>query len=70
MCIGIAPAQTPAPVLKIAVFNAQSVIAQIQDGQRAASHMRVMFGTRQTDVEKKQQEITALQDKLQKGANT
>jgi len=66
----LAPAQTPAPVLKVAVFNVQSVIAQIQDGQRAASHMRVMFAPRQTELERKQHDIAALREKGRKGANT
>jgi outer membrane protein len=61
-------AQT-APV-KIGVINMQAAMIQSKDGQKAAGVLQTKFGPKQAELEKKQQDIAALQEQLRKGQNT
>ena len=62
-------AQTPPPT-KIGVIDLQSVIIKTRDGEKAASDLKAKFAPKQTELEKKQQEIGALQTQLRNGQNT
>jgi len=63
-------AQAPAPT-KICVVNLQSAMLSTKDGQAAAEEFRVKFSEpEEKKLQAKQQELTELSDKLQRGANT
>ncbi len=67
-------AQTPAPApapTKICVINLQSAMLSTKDGQAAADEFRTKFAEpEEKKLQAKQAEITDLNDKLQRGANT
>ena len=67
-------AQTPAPgpaPTKICVVNLQSAMLSTKDGQAAADDFRTKFSEpEEKKLQAKQAEITDLNDKLQRGANT
>jgi len=68
-----APVAQAAPALvptKVAVINIQAAITTTKDGQKAAADLEERFTPKRKDMEKKQQEIKDLQDKLQRGGNT
>jgi outer membrane protein len=65
----LAQAQGQVPT-KIAVINVQTAILSTKDGQKAAADLQTQFSPRQQDLEKKQTELTALQDQLRKGSAT
>ena len=65
----LAQAQGQVPT-KIAVINVQTAILSTKDGQKAAAELQAQFSPRQQDLEKKQTELTALQDQLRKGSAT
>ena len=65
----LAQAQGQVPT-KIAVINVQTAILSTKDGQKAAADLQTQFNPRQQDLEKKQAELTALQDQLRKGSAT
>ena len=65
----LAQAQGQVPT-KIAVINVQTAILSTKDGQRAAADLQTAFNPRQQDLEKKQADLTALQDQLRKGSAT
>jgi outer membrane protein len=58
-----------APV-KVGVINMQAAMIQSKDGQKAAATLQTKFGPKQAELEKKQQDIAAMQDQLRKGQNT
>ena len=63
-----APAAAPN---KICVVNLQSAMLSTKDGQAAADEFRTKFSEpEEKKIQAKQQEITELSDKLQRGANT
>src|SRR5260370_32924977 len=62
-------AQAPPPT-KIGVIDLQSVIVKTKDGEKAAAELKAKFSPKQTELEKKQQDITALQTQLRNGQNT
>ena len=65
-----APASAAAPT-KICVINLQSAMLSTKEGQAAADTFRTKFAEpKQKELQAKQVEITDLQDKLQRGANT
>jgi outer membrane protein len=68
----MAKAQTPAgqAPTKVAVIDIQAAIAQTNDGKKAGADMKTKFTPKQTELQKKQQDIEALQDQLRKGQNT
>lgn len=61
--------QAPQPT-KIGVIDLQSVIIKTKEGERAAADMKAKFAPKQTELEKKQQDIQALQTQLRNGQNT
>jgi outer membrane protein len=63
----MAKAQTPP---KVAVFDIQAAIAQTKDGQKAGTDMKTKFTPKQNELQKKQQDIEAMQEQLRKGQNT
>jgi outer membrane protein len=65
-------AQAPAAVpTKICVVNLQSAMLTTKDGQAAAEEFRSKFAEpEEKKLQAKQQEMTELNDKLQRGANT
>ena len=65
-------AQTPAATPnKICVINLQSAMVATKEGQAAAETFRTKFAEpKEKELQAKQVEITDLQDKLQRGANT
>jgi outer membrane protein len=65
----LAQAQGQVPT-KIAVINVQTAILSTKDGQKAATELQAQFNPRQQELEKKQTELTALQDQLRKGSAT
>ena len=65
----LAQAQGQVPT-KIAIINVQNAILSTKDGQKAAADLQATFAPRQQDLEKKQAELTALQDQLRKGSAT
>jgi outer membrane protein len=65
----LAQAQGQVPT-KIAVINVQTAILSTKDGQKAATELQAQFSPRQQELEKKQTELTALQDQLRKGSAT
>ena len=65
----LAQAQGQVPT-KIAVINVQTAILSTKDGQKAAADLQTTFSPRQQELEKKQAELTALQDQLRKGSAT
>jgi outer membrane protein len=62
-------AQTPPPT-KVGVVDLQSVIIKTKDGEKAAAELKAKFGPKQAELEKKQQDITALETQLRNGQNT
>jgi outer membrane protein len=65
------PAQAagPAPT-KIAIINIQRAILSTKDGQKAAQDLQAKYNPRRSTLEKKQADITAMQDQLRKGGAT
>ncbi len=52
---------------KVAVINIQAAIANTKDGKKAAEDLDARMAPRKKDLEKKQGDINALKDSLQKG---
>ena len=80
LCAFPASAQTaaaPAPVasaplaapVKLGVIDIQAAIIQTKDGQKAAADLKTKFGPKQSELEKKQNDIQQLQATLSKGSN-
>ena len=66
--MGQAPAAVPS---KMCVVNLQSAMLSTKDGQAASDDFRTKFSEpEEKKLQAKQQEITELNDKLQRGANT
>lgn len=65
-------AQAPAAIpTRICVINLQSAMLNTKDGQAAAEDFRTKFSEpEEKKLQAKQQEMTELNDKLQRGANT
>jgi len=62
-----AQAQPPA---KVAIIHVQNAILSTKDGQKAANDLSTRFAPKKGDLEKKQTEITGLQEQLRKGSAT
>lgn len=62
-------AQSAAPT-KVGVIQIQGAIVGTKDGQVAAKALEDRFSPRRRELEKRQAEIRALQEQLQKGGNT
>lgn len=65
----LANAQATTPT-KVAIIHVQNAILMSTDGKKAAGDLTTTFAPRKTELEKKQQEIAALQDQLKKGSTT
>jgi outer membrane protein len=65
----LAQAQGQVPT-KIAIIHVQNAILSTKDGQKAATDLQATFSPRQQDLEKKRNELAALQDQLRKGSAT
>jgi len=62
-------AQLPPPT-KIGVIDLQSVILKTKDGEKAAADLKTRFAPKQAELERRQQDIGALQTQLRNGQNT
>jgi len=62
-----AQAQTPT---KVGVIQVQEAILSTKEGQKAATELQDKFKGRRADLEKKQNDISSLQDQLKKGGAT
>jgi len=68
LCLALsAGAQSPA---RIGVINIQSAIASTKDGQKAATDLQARFGPKRAEIDKRQADISQLQDQLNRGRNT
>ncbi len=61
------PAQAPS---KIAIIHLQNAIIGTKDGQKAAKELEAKFMPKRQEIEKRQQEIAALQQQLRASSNT
>jgi len=52
------------------VINIQSAIASTKDGQKAATDLQGRFGPKRAEIDKRQADISQLQDQLNRGRNT
>jgi outer membrane protein len=62
-----APAQTAS---KVGIIHIQNAILSTKDGQKAASDLTARFDPKSKELEKKRNDIAALQQELSKGSNT
>jgi outer membrane protein len=65
----LAQAQGQVPT-KVGIIHVQNAILQTKDGQKAAADLQTTFSPKQQELEKKRNELTALQDQLRKGSAT
>jgi outer membrane protein len=65
----LANAQAATPT-KVAIIHVQNAILMTNDGKKAAGDLQTTFAPRKAELERKQQEIAALQDQLKKGSTT
>lgn len=70
-----APAAPPAPAAgavptKVAVINLAEALQRTKEGQKAAADMNNKYGPRKADFDKRQADIDALTDRLNKGRAT
>ena len=63
-------AQAGAQANKVGIIHIQNAIISTQDGQKAATELQARFDPRSKDLEKKNAELSALREQLQKGSNT
>ena len=64
------PAQTAPVQTKVGIIHIQNAIISTKDGQKAASELQSKFAPKKAELEKKQTQISQLQDQLRKGSNT
>jgi outer membrane protein len=55
---------------KVAIIHVQNAILQTKDGQKAQGDLNSKFTPKKTALEKKQQDIAALQEQMKKGSAT
>lgn len=71
LVLGIAAfAQAQTPPTKIAIINMQGAILSTKDGQKAQQELQNKFTPKKSELEKKQSDLTALQEQLRKGSAT
>ncbi|HLK69716.1 MAG TPA: OmpH family outer membrane protein [Bryobacteraceae bacterium] len=73
-------AQTPAPApappaagknpIRVATIHIQNAIIQTKEGQKAASDLQAKYLPRRQELEKKQSDITAIQNQMRTGSAT
>jgi outer membrane protein len=66
----LVPAANAQAPTKVAVIDIQAAIAGTNDGKKAGADMKTKFTPKQNELQKKQQDLEALQDQLRKGQNT
>ena len=59
-----------AQTTKVAVINIQSAIISTNDGKKAAGEIQSRFSPKKAEVDRRQGEISQLQDQLNRGRNT
>jgi outer membrane protein len=64
-----AQAQQPVPT-KVGIIQIQNALLSTKDGQKAVADLQARFGPKRTELEKKQQAIMDLQQKLRTGSAT
>lgn len=64
------PTVSSVPATRIAIINIQQAIVNTQEGQKAAGELQAKFNPRKSALEKRQNDIGALQDQLKKGGAT
>jgi outer membrane protein len=55
---------------KVGVINIQSAIVSTKDGQKAANDIQIHFNPKKSELDKRQTDISQLQDQLNRGRNT
>ena len=68
-----APAAAPAATggsSKIAIIQLQQALLKTQEGLKASADMNAKFGTRRSELEKRNTDLTNMQDQLSKGSAT
>jgi outer membrane protein len=55
---------------KVAIIHVQNAILQTKDGQKAQGDLNAKFTPKKSQLEKKQNDILALQDQMKKGSAT
>jgi len=65
----LAHAQAAAPS-KVAIIHVQNAILQTKDGQKAQGDLNTKFTPKKSQLEKKQNDILALQEQMKKGSAT
>ena len=71
LVLGLAAlAHAQAVPTKVAIIHVQNAILSTKDGQKAAADLQGTFAPKKADLDKKQQDIAALQDQLKKGQAT
>ena len=63
----LAHAQTPT---KVAIIHVQNAILSTKEGQKAANDLNAKFAPKKSELDKKQSELTNIQDQLRKGSAT
>ncbi|MEO7144817.1 MAG: OmpH family outer membrane protein [Bryobacteraceae bacterium] len=63
------PAQGQSAATKVGVINIQSALVGTKDGQKAVAELQIRQAPKQKDLEKKQSDIRALQESLNRGGN-
>jgi outer membrane protein len=63
------PTAAPGP-RKVATVHVQNAIVQTKEGQKAAQDLQAKFLPRRTELEKKQSDITAIQNQMRAGSAT
>jgi outer membrane protein len=69
MFAALANGQASTPT-KVAIIHIQNAILSTKDGQKAAGELQGTFAPKKADIDRKQQELAALQDQLKKGSAT
>jgi len=65
-----APAAPTATPTKVAIIQLQNALLLTKEGQKASAEMNTKFGPRRAALQKQQDDLTAMQDQLNKGAAT
>ena len=65
----VAHSQSAAPT-KVAIISVQQAILQTKEGQKASADLQAKFMPRRQQLDKKQQDIQALQEQMKKGSAT
>ncbi len=55
---------------KVGIIHVQNAIISTKDGQKIAGELQARFDPRRKEIEKRQTEIQALRDQLNRGSNT